>query len=191
LSRRPRGGLGTLLPTLPAIALQGRLVRCVPYLDFEQGKPPQYLFTSGRRNRCNPEGVRCLYFAQDEATADIEYRHAWHGSPAEHQPKLTFFGQVHLRRALDCGDPAVVEALALSEYDFFGPWRLRSTPTRLQKLGLAISRQSVVTAIRYPSAAGHAAGTGGWNLAIFVQSLAPPDRLEILGSDGEGLKVLP
>ena len=191
MSRRPRGGLGILLPNLPAIALQRRLVRCVPYLDFEKGRPPQYLFTSGRRNRCNPEGVRCLYFAEDETTADIEYRHAWRGSPAEHQPKLTFFAQTRLRQALDLGDPVVVEALAFSENDLFGPWRLRRTPTRLQELGLAISQQSLVTAIRYPSAACRATGASGWNLAIFVQSLALPDRVEILGSAGEALEILP
>jgi RES domain-containing protein len=191
LSRKPQGALNALLPTLPAISFQRRLARCVSYLDFEKGRPPQYLFSSGRRNRCNPQGVRCLYFSEDESTAHLEYRYAWRGTPAEHQPKLTFFAQAHLRRILDLGDPAVAEALALSDGDFFKPWLLRRTATRLQKLGLAVSRQSAVTALRYPSAACRAAGEIGWNLAIFVQALAPPDRVEILGSAGAALEILP
>lgn len=137
MSRRPRDGLGTLLPTLPAIALQGRLVRCVPYLDFEQGKPPQYLFTSGRRNRCNPEGVRCLYFAQDEATADIEYRHAWHGSLAEHQPKLTSSARC------TCAGPSIVATWRWSKLS-----RFQGTTFSWAEAGLKPRRGEVILSRR-------------------------------------------
>jgi hypothetical protein len=95
-----------LLKTMPTRRMRRRLARCVPQLDFMGGRPPRFLFASGRRNRCNPEGIECFYFSEDERTADTEYRHQWHGTVAEHQPKLTFFAWVRLRRVLDlCGRP--------------------------------------------------------------------------------------
>ncbi len=78
--------------------MQRRLVRCVPHLDFMASDPPRFLYTSGRPNRCNPRGVDCLYFSEDERTADAEYRRQWRGTDAETQPKLTFFARVDLRR---------------------------------------------------------------------------------------------
>lgn len=95
--------LADLLARLPTRRMRRRLVRCVPQLDFDESDAPSYLFTSGRPNRCNPAGVDCLYFSETEATAQTEYRQAWRGTAAEHQPKLTFTARVRLRRILNLG----------------------------------------------------------------------------------------
>lgn len=77
--------------------MRRRLFRCVPLFAYEKGEPPSFLYTSGRPNRCNSKGVSCLYFSEDEQTADAEYRQAWRATRAEHQPKLTFIAAVRLR----------------------------------------------------------------------------------------------
>jgi hypothetical protein len=99
-----------LLAGLSARSMRRRLVRCVPHLDFMAGDSPRFLFTSGRPNRCNPRGVDCLYFSEDERTADAEYRHQWRGTDAENQPKLTFFARVDLRRIIDLENEQVIGA---------------------------------------------------------------------------------
>lgn len=175
------------IPTRPAV---GRFYRCVPQLHFDGNRPPSYFFASGRANRCNPAGVECLYFSEDEATASAEYRSSWRGLPAEHQPKLTYVARVRLAHILDLDDPEVSLALRLKEEDFYGSWRLRRR-TRLQRLGLAVSAQQRITAIRFPSAAARNEGLFGWNVVIFKGALAAPDRVEILGDGTKPLEVLP
>jgi len=182
--------LAEVLAQLPTRRMRRRLVRCVPQLDFDESEAPSYLFTSGRANRCNPAGVDCLYFSETESTAQAEYRQAWRGTAAEHQPKLTFTARVRLRRILDLDDRETVRLLGLTREDLEGTWRLRQ-PTVLQELGRAISRQSAITALRYPSAAAAKAGAGGWSVAIYPASLDAPDRVEILGRSGEPLEILP
>ena len=165
-------------------------MRCVPQLDFDESEAPSYLYTSGRAGRCNPAGVDCLYFSETEATADAEYRRAWRGTAAEHQPNLTFTAQVRLRKILDLADGETVRLLGLTREDLEGAWRLRQ-PTTLQELGRAISRQSSITALRYPSTAAARLGARGWNVAIYPASLEAPDRVEILGRSEAALEVLP
>jgi RES domain-containing protein len=168
----------------------GRLYRCVPQLHFDGGRPPTYFFASRMANRCNPAGVECLYLSEDEATASAEYRSAWKGLPAEHQPKLTYVARVRLAHILDLDDADVSDSLQLKENDFYGSWRLRGR-TRLQSLGLSISLQKRIVAIRFPSAAARSERTAGWNLALFKAALAAPDRVEILGDGTRPLEVLP
>lgn len=182
--------LADLLARLPTRRMRRRLVRCVPQLDFDDSDAPSYLYTSGRPNRCNPAGVDCLYFSETEATAQAEYRQAWRGTDAEHQPKLTFTARVQLRKIVDLGDDEAIDLLGLSPDDLVGGWRLRQ-PTRLQALGRAISAQSAITALRYPSAAAARRGLSGWNVAIYPASLETPDRVEILGRSEVPLEVLP
>jgi RES domain-containing protein len=189
LNRGARVDLAKLLKEVPIRSLRRRLARCVPHLDFMGGDPPRFLFASGRANRCNPKGVRCIYFSEDERTAASEYRQTWRGLIAEHQPKLTFFARAHFRRILDLGNPSMVELFGLFEDDLFGSWRAREAPTRLQELGLAISRQRSISALRYPSAPCH--GKQGWNLAIFLDALNRPDRIEILGKSDRPFEVVP
>ncbi len=183
--------LEVVLATVPARRMRRRLFRCVPYLAYEQGEPPSFLYTSGRPNRCNPRGLSCLYFSEDERTADAEYRQAWRGTPAEHQPKLTFRAAVSFRRVLDLKSAQVRRSLGLADGDFFAGWRLKPTPTRLQQIGGTITRQRRIVAIRYPSWAAKKLGKPGWNLAIFPSALEAPDRLEILGDSEVPLAVFP
>jgi RES domain-containing protein len=171
--------------------MRRRLVRCVPQLDFMAGAPPSFLYTSGRPNRFNPSGVNCLYFSETERTANAEYRQQWRGTAAEQQPKLTFYALVNLQKVLDFSFSKILSLLAVDGTDLFGPWRLAPQLTRLQQLGLALSRQYAITAIRYPSCARHGAGRRGWNVAIFPEALRRPDRVEILGKSDEPLEELP
>ncbi len=168
----------------------GRVVRCVPQLPFDRGRPPSYFFTSGNAARCNPAGVECLYFSEEEATANAEYRRSWKGMPAEHQPKLIYFAKLHLASILDLADPQVVHRLHLTDHDLYGSW-LRRGQTRLQRLGRAISAQRKISAVRFPSAAAKAEGMTGWNIAIFKAALTAPDGIEILGDVLEPIQVLP
>jgi RES domain-containing protein len=186
---RERGTFEALLEGLPARRMRRRLVRYVPQLDFMAGDPPR--FTSGRPNRCNPRGVDCLYFSEDERTADAEYCRQWRGTGAETQPKLTFFARVDLRRIIDLENEQVIHALGLTHDDLFGSWRLSKELTRLQQLGLAISHQRSIAAVRFPSAALGASGKKGWNLAIFPLCLESPNRVEILGKAKDPLEMLP
>lgn len=171
--------------------MRRRLFRCIPLLAYEKGGPPSFLFTSGRPNRCNPRGVNCLYFSEDERTAAGEYRMAWRSTPAEHQPKLTFIATVSFRKVLDLSNAEVRSILDLGHEDLFGSWRLKTSSTRLQKIGEVISKQKEVSAIRYPSWAAKRLGNPGWNLAIFPSALKAPDLLEIRGDSDIPLEVLP
>lgn len=167
------------------------LARCVPQLDFAGGRPPAYLFSSRRPGRCNPRGVECVYFAETEATADLEYRQRFKGTAAAHQPKLTFFARVRLARIVDLSHPDVCLALGGTQSDLFGPWRPASNLTRLQCIGLEVSRHAKFAGVRFPSAAAHLAGRAGWNIVAFRAALKPPDYLQILGIADEVLEVWP
>jgi hypothetical protein len=180
-----------LLDEIPVRRMQRRLVRCVPQLDFMAGVPPRFLYTSGRPNRCNPRDVDCLYFSENEWIADAEYRRQWRGTAAESQPKLTFFARAYLQKIIDLENEEVTDALGLTVEDLLGSWRLSRRPTLLQRLGLAISRQRSIAALRFPSAALRSRDRTGWNLAIFPLSLQPPDWVEILGRSGDVLEQLP
>jgi RES domain-containing protein len=183
--------LEALLLQIPARAMRRRLVRCVPLLAFKKGDPPDFLRSSGRPGRCNPRGVDCLYFSEGDSTANAEYRRAWRGLAAENQPRITFTARVSLRRVVDLAQRRALRTLGMVKDDLFESWRLRAAPTRLQLLGAAISRQSVIAALRYPSAAARSAGDSGWNVAIYPAALRSPDRVEILGDSAEPLAVLP
>jgi RES domain-containing protein len=182
---------GSVLGTVWAPPLEARLVRCVAQLSFEKGRPPSYLFTSARRGRCNPDGVECVYFSEDEATASCEYLSYWSPVDAAHQPKLVYFADVTLGHIVDLTDPGVRVELGMSEGDLFGGWRTRPATTPLQCLGAAISKQSRVSAIRYPSAAAHANGGDGVNVVIFRAAVVEPDSLVILGPGDEALERWP
>jgi RES domain-containing protein len=171
--------------------MRRRLVRCVPALDFLEGSPPKYLYTSGRPGRCNPRGVECLYFSETEQLADLEYRRWFAGTGSATEPRLVFFAEVDLRRIVDLSRPRVLKALALLAEDLLQPWRTVPSPTRLQKLGRAISTQRRIAAVRYPSDAGRRAGVNGWNVAIFPEAVTAPSRLRILGRSGTALEELP
>jgi RES domain-containing protein len=176
-----------LLRDAPTSPYRGNLVRCIPQLTFLNKRPPRYLFTSGKPNRCNPRGVDCLYLAENRETAIAEYEKYW----PDRQPELTFHGQLTAEAILDLGDAVCAEHFGLSEGDFFAPFRLATSTTRLQALGESISRQTRVVAIRFPSEARQALGETGYNLVVFRDSLQSPDSLRILGPGGASLEEWP
>lgn len=178
---------GQLLRDAPTSPYHGNLLRCIPQLTFLGGTPPSCLFTSGRPNRCNPRGVDCLYLAEDRQTALAEYEKYW----PDPQPELTFHGQPKAEAILDLGDRGCATHFGLEDGDFFAPYRLVTTPTKLQPLGAAIGRQTRVVAIRFPSEASHALRETGYNLVVFCDSLQSPDSLRILGPGGTSLEDWP
>jgi len=176
------------LDSLPAKPLDAVLVRCVPQLSFDSGDPPSYFFVSGHARRLNPRGVECLYFGGDEATAGAEYDRNAAGTTAGNQPKIIFKVRAHLHGVVDLGDAYVRKRLKIRDIDLFGFWRGKRE-TRLQLLGRAVSSQSHIAAIRFPSDAARARGQEGWNLAVFIASMTGDYRLEILGPTHKPIEV--
>lgn len=176
-----------LLETAPTTAFDGRLVRCIPQLTFSGGNPPSYLFTSGLLNRCNPKGVHCIYMGHDKATAECEYE-SYYDQP---EPQLTYYADFRAMATIDLETLNARAHFGLTEADFFEGFRLKTSPTLLQSLGRAISRQKRIVAIRFPSNACHTKGAAGFNWAIFPKSIIAPDSLKILGRGGASLEEWP
>jgi hypothetical protein len=70
-------------------------------LPLTAGGTPDYLFASGRANRCNPAGVDCIYLSEGELTARKEYGRRLGRGAGALQPLGTFFAEVELARVLD------------------------------------------------------------------------------------------
>jgi RES domain-containing protein len=169
----------------------GRLRRIVNLTALHSKAPPDFLFASGRPNRFNPRGVRCLYFSEEAETAEAERARYWEGLPGEYQPRVTYFAEVTLRSLLDLENEAVLSALHLQKSDLHLPWRFAPEPTPTQRLGAAVAQTARFSAIRYPSDAAKERHRPGWNLGIFLNCVSIPDRLAILGPDEEPLQVWP
>ncbi len=165
-----------LIATLPKTPIDVRLTRIVPFLSFDSGMPRTYLFTSGRPNRCNPEDVRCIYFAETDETAHAEWE-AMDTDPD--QPVLTFHGRLKAANIIDLADKATFDALGMTDEDLTGNFRFKTL--NIQHLGDAISQQTDVVAIRYPSRAMSNLSKSGYNLAIFPDALRNPDIFVIYG----------
>ncbi len=170
--------LNLLLNNAETGPFNGTLVRCIPQLTFAKGTPPSYLFTSGRRQRCNPAGVHCLYMAEDRETALAKYD-SYFVNP---QPHIVYHGKLRVRALVDLANPENIELFGLNDRDFFESFRLKRRKTPLQSLGEAVSQQTRISAIRFPSRAMHVIGKPGFNLVVFQSALtSPDDSLQILG----------
>jgi len=179
---------GEVLLRAPLRDLQATLVRRVPLLAMTDSPALDFLFTSGKACRYNTGGVRCVYFAEDEATAAVEYeRHVMR----RRQPFVTYFAEVRLRRVLDLCDATSLSALALSIGDLRAPWVGTRKPTATQRLGESVSRQSDISAIRFPSDAAGMKGFAGANVVIFRDCVRRPDRVQILGPTKKPLQRWP
>jgi tRNA (Thr-GGU) A37 N-methylase len=64
------------------VSLKRIVVRLIPRDWLEERHPPDFLFTSGKPGRFNPAGVECVYFSEEETTAEVEYLRLWAGTPA-------------------------------------------------------------------------------------------------------------
>jgi len=180
-----------VLATAPTIRLRRLVVRMLPYYWLAKEGSADFLFTSGKPNRFNVKGVDCVYFSEDGETARAEYLRLWSGSTGEHQPRVTYFARVQLQRVLDLTQEKTLASLGLTEEDLHRSWRLATSPTPTQVLGAAVSQQTRIPAIRYPSDAAREAGEAGANVVIFRNSIRTPDRIQILGPRKEPLQSWP
>lgn len=146
---------------------------------LESNQPPEFLWASGKPNRYNPAGTECIYFAETLELAMLEYFRYLRSLESNPAPFTTFFADAKLP-CLDLADAKVVSALTLTVGDLHAPWRLRTSPTKTQLLGLAVSRQKRFAAIRYASDAAMAEGRTGSNYAIFRDGIESPAHLTVL-----------
>jgi RES domain-containing protein len=178
-----------LVATARTVPLKGKkLYRCIAQLSFETSR--KYLFTSGKRNRCNPEGVFCIYMADDRKTALSEYD-KYYTDRGSDEPFLTYTGRLTSAAMIDLGDPALRNHFGLTDADFFTEFRSKPADTSLEKLGRAIARQTKVIAIRFPSDAMHARAGHSYNVVIFRDAVRDPDRLQITGPSNNTLEDWP
>ncbi len=177
-----------LIKTAPAIPFSGNLSRAVAQLSFDKSK--KYLFTSTKRNRCNPDGVFCIYMGEDRDTAMAEYD-KYYTDEDDHQPCVLYTGKFEAKGILDLGDSATVRHFGLKAADFYSAFRVNPNETPLEQLGRAVARQNVVCALRFPSDAMHVAKATGFNFVIFKQALVAPDSLRIVGPGGRVLDQWP
>jgi len=165
-------------PTRP---LHTRLVRRVAMLDMIAATPIDFLFTSRKPYRFNTAGIECIYFAEDEMTAKAEYdRHNLRGD----QPATTYYANARLRAILDLCEPKTRKACGLSLAELRAPWVGATGPTHTQMLGEALSRQTSISGIRFPSEAARRAGFEGACVVIFRNALKTSDSVEIIGPLG-------
>jgi hypothetical protein len=179
------------LAKAPYRPLRATLARCVALAPLTERRTLDYLFTSGQANRFNPPGVRCVYFSEDEGTARTEYARRFGRSAAALQPLSVYFAEVSLTRVLDLGDLSTRQAVSLKAADLSVVWQLARHPIRTQLLGLAVSQQTMFSAIRFPSDATRAAGFSGFNVVIFQDSVQRPDFVRILGPTKKPLQQWP
>ena len=132
-----RGGkrLEKSLSKIASRSVASDLVRFVPLEAFLRVSPPDYLYTSGRPNRCNPRGVNCIYFSEDERTAGEELRRGYSNLLDSEQPRVAFTGRANVAKIIDLGDSKVADALGITEADLYEDWRFASSLTRLQQAG--------------------------------------------------------
>jgi RES domain-containing protein len=166
-----------------ALSINGRLTRLVPQLNL--GGSPNWLFTSGKPNRYNPSGLKCVYFAETTLVAQIEYEQQWRGLPGANQPVTIFHAEVSLKEVVDLTDLDTLKILGLTEKDLFENWRTSGLPAMTQMLGQAVCETKWFSAIRYPSIAAKGIGKSGNNIVIFEDCLDNKDYVRILGpNDG-------
>src|SRR4051812_26498007 len=95
------------------IPFAGTLVRKVSYGPFAKISPPDFLFTSGKANRYNTQGIHCIYFSEGPAVAELEYNRGFAGLLMARGPVITYWAEAQLARVLDLTDPLTLEALGL------------------------------------------------------------------------------
>ncbi|HXP59130.1 MAG TPA: RES family NAD+ phosphorylase, partial [Dongiaceae bacterium] len=176
------------LASAPARTMRAKLSRLVPFNDLVAYNPPEWLYTSGKPNRCNPSGVLCVYFGEDADVAATEYEARWKQLVGKDQPVTTYYAMVALQRVLDLTSPATLNALGVDQQDLFKPWRRAKRLTLTQLLGKAVNETRLFSAIRFPS---KAAARAGVNIVIFRNCLRSPDSVQVLGPTNKPLERWP
>ncbi len=153
------------------------LARYVPHAAFKKGTPPTYLYASCDMGRCNPQGISCIYFGEGPEAARAEFD-LYYKKPLT---ELGFYARTQLKAILDLEEPATRKHFGLSEKDFTRTYAPKSGELiPLQEIGLAVSRQTRITAIRFPSNAMRKLNQSGFNVVIFQNLVSDPDFLEII-----------
>ena len=173
-----------LVETAPACSYQrmskdktALLARYVPKKAFDTGSPPAYLYASGNLNRCNPEGVFCVYFGEGPETARAEFDAYYHKPLTE----MGYYARVRLHAIIDLEDTKTLKHFGLKLTDFTRSYATKTgNLIPLQELGLTVSKQTKVCAIRFPSKAMKKEGKTGHNLVVFHDLVTGSDRLEIM-----------
>ncbi len=165
------------------------LVRCVELGSLIEDGKPEFLYTSGKRDRYNLDGVKCIYFAEDEETARAEHRCQDHPKHSV-RPVCMFFAEVSLT-VVDLTLASVRKTLDFSEENLRAPWERARCATRSQLLGTAVSKQRLFGAVRYPSDAARAHGFSGHNMVIFRDCLRRPSYVRVLGAAKKPLQRWP
>lgn len=173
-----------------AIPWKTPLARRVPLFDLIANLPPKFLWASGKPNRFNLSGAECIYFSDNERTAQAEYVRPLVGTGNERQPVATFWAEVALERLLDLRNVQVRKELALSEGELFAGWR-SAQPTATQMLGEAVNGGAGFSAICFPSDAARAGQFEGANFVIFRNQVKVPDFVQIFGPRKEPIEVWP
>lgn len=184
------GDIRKALALAPVSSIEGEWVRCVAVQPLAAAGPPHYLFASGKPNRFNPPGVHCVYFSEDERTAREEYARRLVGHSTR-QPVAIYVARVKLARVLDLANQKTCQALGLGTKHLSVAWMRARQPVRTQLLGLAVSEQHAISAIRFPSDAARASGFTGFNLVIFRDAVRKPDFVRILGPSAKPLDQWP
>ena len=103
----------------------------------------------------------------------------------------TYFAEVSLDRVLDLADNRKLKALGLKPRDLAAHWQIARSSTKTQELGLEVSQQQRIAAIRFPSDAARAAGFAGFNVVIFHACVTAPNFVRILGPTKKPLQQWP
>jgi hypothetical protein len=183
--------LKKLLEAAPAVPVTAQLVRLVPFADLVAYDPPDWLYTSGRPNRCNPAGIDCVYFGESKEVAQAEYEEMWKGIVGAKQPVTTYHADVALSRVLDLSNSATLQGLEIDAKELSKSWRQTKRPTVTQLLGQAVSETRLFSAMRLPSKACANRGQAGCNFVIFRDCVRPPDSVRIIGPTGRPLQEWP
>lgn len=162
--------------------MQCTLRRFVSRCDLESLTPPDYLFTSKYAGRYNPDGIRALYSSEDATTAGEEWERRARSIKSSLQQVLYSIEASVV--VLDLGDAATLHALGLAQADLSAPWEFAPAPTVTQMLGESVNKQSVFSAIRFPSDAARIRGFIGFNFVIFPTTLATPKQVVIRNDKG-------
>ena len=126
------------------------LARYVPKKAFDKASPPAYLYASGNLNRCNPAGVFCVYFGEGPETARAEFD-SYYNKP---RTEMGYYARVRLHAIIDLEDTKTLKRFGLKLTDFTRSYATKTgNLIPLQELGLTVSKQTKVCAIRFPSKA--------------------------------------
>lgn len=139
-------------PTRPyqrmAAAKEHLLARYVSHKTFSDATDPSYLYTSGDLNRCNPEGLACIYFGEGSETARAEFD-SYYKKPVT---ELGFYARTRLKAILDLANSTTSTHFGLTDKDFtrsYAPKTGEFIP--LQEIGKAVAKQKRIAAIRFPA----------------------------------------